>query len=183
MAEEIQTTPQSTQDDEILEKYIAKRNRRTKIGISITISIALLLVGALLFLSLWTTNLRPKFLSANKPQTYTVVIGGTSETFVEEDKEFAEISDKLEKVFKMPLLTALFTAQTGKFEDRFIEGATRNGGPVKFSDSSITSNDYLGCSSYIEVAFADKQTVIGSDGNPYDSYRGSEDLTDRKSVV
>lgn len=159
--------------DQLLEKYIQKREKNTKIAISITLVVALILAVALLTLSLIGVNGRPKFLTSSQAQSYVVSIdGSSSKTFVVDDEEYDKISKLYDEAFSTSLLTSIFTGRVGGF-DKYIEETTNN-----FVDASITSSSYLDCNSYLQVRFTniEEQSVLGDNGKAFNSTRGGSEF-------
>lgn len=169
MAEEIvQQQEVKQKNDEVLDKYLQKKNFNKKLTFVFALSVALILALVVLLLSLLPVSVRPQFLIQDNPREYEVVIDSKTKTFNYEDEEYQKITGLFNQAFSMSVLRAMFTGQTGNY--------TLSTDYNLFKTSSLTS--YLGnCNSYLHVKFERKDFVIkNSDGSVFDGVGVNDSL-------
>ena len=155
--------------DVLLDKYLEKKNRNRNITIIFILAISLILIGFILFVSLFKVSVRPPFLSEQQPINFAVTYGGSNKTYERGSTEYESLDEQLEDMFSMPYLTAIFEGQTGNYKieetyDRFQKG---------------NLSTYLGTSNYINVYFNDKKVVKNGNGKDYLSTHIASSAQDR----
>ena len=145
--------------DIVSDEYIAKRKKRRIITYSSISLVAVLLSLAIIILACININIKPNFLNDNQI-TYEVYLESRTPTFNLEqtNTKYKEFSKLMDDVFKVPLLTAMFTGRLGGYEiNQEITG--EDGKTLKFYSSTSTKTissslrDKLN-TSYIRVKFA-----------------------------
>ncbi len=162
---EIEKSNQQTDEEkknQIIEKYVARKNFKNKVGLLVGVCGSLVLAIAVIIVACLQFSVLPKFLQDNQIDRFEITLNGTSQTpFNRENQEFKNIKIKFQNAFSLSLMSAIFTDQTGNF---FLDEDTN-----KFQESSLSS--YVGGNNYIKVQYTQEQKIKNNDGSLYQSYR------------